>query len=73
MQLGYMLVSLIYAPALRSEQHEVDDIAARRKLVRPLFERLFSRASARYNARDLSCDTGSTQLSLTPFTVHDAS
>lgn len=73
MQLGYMLVLTIYAPALRSEQHEVDDIAARRKLVRPLFERLFSRASARYGARDLFCDTDSTQLSLTPFTVHDAS
>ena len=49
MQLGYMLVLTIYAPALRSEQHEVDDIAARRKLVRPLFERL-SVALARVTA-----------------------
>lgn len=72
MQLGYMLVPLIYAPALRSEQHEVDDIAARRKLVKPLFERLFRRSSARCNARDLF-DTGSTQLSPAPFAVHDAS
>ena len=48
----------------------MDDIAARRELVRPLFERLFSRASARCNARDLFCDTGSTQLSLTP--IHRA-